>query len=354
MVTDQDILNYLEGRTSPSEVQDINLWIDLNQANRSYFETYKSIWLASSNIRDYKKVDVDAEWAKFNMTIASEQNLSNQDPLLSKTKQRKFNLLPYSIAASLAILIGALFFLKSDNREPNVVEVMQEQSEMLRIDARSEAKSITLSDGTFIALKPNAIIEYSTSFSIEDTREVSLIKGLAEFDVAHDANKKFIVTCDGVGIEVLGTVFKVNADNNQVDVSLISGSVKAYEIANLGNNIVMEPGDNISFAENKFIKEVTEVIPIAPVQNSVVVKPVKKIKGSLYKLGDVLTFLDKKYGKKLKIDRKLGVDKSEQIRIDINQADLNTILQDLEKVTTLTTRAGKCDDCLIITSKDKK
>ena len=354
MVSDLDILKYLEGKTSLSEVQEINLWIDQSQVNRDYFESYKSVWLASSNIKDYKTVDVDAEWAKFNTTIASEQNVSNQDSLPVEKKLNKFNLLPYSIAASLAIMLGTFFFLKSDNLEPAVVEVLQKESEILRIEAFAKSKSITLSDGTNIALKPNTVIEYSSLYSSENTREVRLVEGLAEFDVAHDANKKFVVTCDGVGIEVLGTIFYVNVDNDQVDISLSSGSIKAYEITNQENSIIMNPGDKISFAANKFIKEEKEINSIVPIKEPASVKPVEKIKGSLYKLGDVLAFLDNKYGKKLKIDRKLGIDKSESIRIDINQADLKTILHDLEKVTTLTTRDGNCDDCLIITANNKK
>ncbi|WP_114791713.1 FecR domain-containing protein [Niabella yanshanensis] len=84
---------------------------------------------------------------------------------------------------------------------------------------------IKLSDGSVVWLNAGSSITYPVVFN-QSTRKVSM-DGEAYFDIAHDKQKPFIVSKNGVvNIEVLGTRFNVAAYQQQAKVTLLEGSVK--------------------------------------------------------------------------------------------------------------------------------
>jgi ferric-dicitrate binding protein FerR (iron transport regulator) len=90
---------------------------------------------------------------------------------------------------------------------------------------------LTLPDGTHVWLNAASSLRYPTVF-VGDSRYVSL-KGEAYFEVAHNAQKPFLVGADGkANIEVLGTHFNINAYDNEasVNTTLLEGSVKVYSL----------------------------------------------------------------------------------------------------------------------------
>lgn len=372
MITEYEILRFLEGKASEKESQQLNEWLEKSEANRNQFERISAILNASNSLNEYKSVDADIEWDAFNKIISTqEQKVKEESPLVVANKKSRLNILPYSIAASLAILIGAYFFLQTQDTSPDDLDTIQYVSEELRQETQELSKSLILPDSTVVNLNPYSSIEYSVSLDKESSRQVKLLSGSADFDVTHDADRKFKVFCDGIGIEVLGTVFSVNKSNDGVDVNLKSGAISAYKVNDKTSSILMQPGDQLSFKEGKFIKtensNITDVLPkeeIAPVIEKTIepVIPVvaketsKEIKeeGSTYPIGKVLDFIDNSFGKRLKVDKRLGVDLEESIWFHIHEEDLEVMLKKLEEATGLTTRPGKCDDCYIITSPSKK
>ncbi len=90
----------------------------------------------------------------------------------------------------------------------------------------SKIISLTLSDGTRVWLNNESELTYPASFAGNE-RKVE-IKGEAYFEVAKDPRRKFIVSSNGVGTEVLGTHFNVNAykDEGNIKVTLLEGSVR--------------------------------------------------------------------------------------------------------------------------------
>lgn len=93
---------------------------------------------------------------------------------------------------------------------------------------KGEKKQVVLSDGTKVLLAPDSKLSYPEKFP-KDLREVKL-EGEAYFEVVHKPKHKFIVHTADADVEVLGTVFDVNAYGDSYDVStvLISGRVKLY------------------------------------------------------------------------------------------------------------------------------
>lgn len=381
MITDQQILKYLEGKATSFEVQDIKAWIASNDDNRTYFESIERIFIASQTLSDYKHVDAEAEWNEFsNLINKTDSSIATQakpeyieenaTSTIVETKKSRF--LPYSIAATLTILIASLFYLQGSKQttETQLVETILAET--------SDRKDLVqLPDQSIIILNENSAFEYPSSFDKEGDREIHLIKGSASFDIAHDPNKKFIVNVDGLGVEVMGTVFKIlKLSESKTQVNLKSGSIKAYELSNPSNNIILSPGDKIVYNNTNFSR-----IDPTKSRSAVVVSPIKKLESirpmvvalasskpeitvpaiiepeakiSTFRLGDVIDLLKKKYGKKVKFERRLGIDKEQRISIDINQDDLQTIILELEKLTPLRSKPGECDDCYTISSTNKK
>jgi transmembrane sensor len=89
---------------------------------------------------------------------------------------------------------------------------------------------INLSDGTKVWLNSASSLKYQTVFS-GDERKVEL-SGEGYFEVAHQANKPFIVKTNQQQIAVLGTHFNVNAydDEHAIKTTLLEGRVSVERI----------------------------------------------------------------------------------------------------------------------------
>lgn len=86
--------------------------------------------------------------------------------------------------------------------------------------------SIKLPDGTLAFLNAGSQLDYPASFKGKK-REVALI-GEAYFEVAHNAEKPFIVKTHGLQVEVLGTKFDLAAypTDKIIETVLVEGKVK--------------------------------------------------------------------------------------------------------------------------------
>jgi transmembrane sensor len=85
-----------------------------------------------------------------------------------------------------------------------------------------ERTRIPLQDGSVVFL--NELTEMQVSFS-NTNRKVSLIRGEALFDVAHDARREFVVHSLGTEIQALGTQFDVRQLPGRTQVVVVEGSV---------------------------------------------------------------------------------------------------------------------------------
>lgn len=113
-------------------------------------------------------------------------------------------------------------------------------SEVHKIEVpRGTEFSMTLSDGTYVMLNSETVMEYPVQYH-GDVRSVSL-KGEAYFEVAKNG-KPFVVKVNGCTVNVLGTHFNIRAyeDENQIQTTLVEGSV---EVKSHGDKVLLEPGE---------------------------------------------------------------------------------------------------------------
>lgn len=83
---------------------------------------------------------------------------------------------------------------------------------------------LELKDGTVVWLNSSSTLSFPEEFAKEE-RKVEL-DGEAYFEVAKDADRPFRISVKGATIEVLGTSFNVNAYTDEVNTSLVEGSVR--------------------------------------------------------------------------------------------------------------------------------
>lgn len=161
-------------------------------------------------------------------------------------KIKRFNFSPFfKVAAVLAVVIlSAVLYFSYWNKENFKTDF-------------GKIKTLTLPDGSEVTLNGNSKISYAANFD-NGVREVWL-SGEALFNVKHiniDTNnikpeEKFIVHCDDMNIEVLGTTFNVKSRHEQTSVGLLSGKVRLdyHDVSREKKQFVMAPGDLVKHTE---------------------------------------------------------------------------------------------------------
>ena len=158
----------------------------------------------------------------------------------------------FAAAASLAIVILATYSLTRGKFEASPLE-----STRNLIAEYGQISSMTLPDGTMVSLNSGSTLLYPESFK-GDSRIVYL-SGMANFSVAKDPSKPFIVKTAHMDVQALGTTFCVQSfmgeptvrttlKEGKVKVDIGSGSVKSY-ILNPGMQLIYTPsGNSVSLA----------------------------------------------------------------------------------------------------------
>ncbi len=122
------------------------------------------------------------------------------------------------VAASFALVALVFAFWKTP-AETNAFET-----------AIGENRSVTLADGSIIALGGDTRIEVALS---ENVRAIELTKGEALFKVAKDAARPFKVRAGDATIIAVGTEFNVERDSDRAVVSVTEGRVVVKPVVGL-------------------------------------------------------------------------------------------------------------------------
>jgi ferric-dicitrate binding protein FerR (iron transport regulator) len=184
-----DIAKWLSGDLTPEE--------KLAFEQTEEFKAYAKIINATDKLRD-PAYDEDAVFSKIKQQIATQP------------KVRKLNLrYVYSgIAASLVLFFGLYFFLQN-----TTTSVHSDFGQQL---------AMTLPDGSTVTLNSKSTLDYDKA-SFDNNRIVHL-DGEAYFEVTKGATFK-VITDEGT-VEVLGTAFNVDTNEQFFSVHCYAGKVK--------------------------------------------------------------------------------------------------------------------------------
>jgi ferric-dicitrate binding protein FerR (iron transport regulator) len=151
----------------------------------------------------------------------------------------------YKIAATIFLTIS-LSYLAYLHYQPKNSVTLNEY-----VVLPGEVKEFVLSDGTKVWLNSKSVLIASEPF-VDKNREVLLI-GEGYFEVAHNAEKPFIIKTSSLSTTVLGTHLNVSAypGDMQTEVSLYEGKVELADKNRSENKLIMKPGQKVSFTNNE-------------------------------------------------------------------------------------------------------
>lgn len=199
------IQQYIEGKASQEEREDIARWIDRDEKNHEEFRLLRNLYDATL----------------WNDTEAPAAKLPTHKRGLSIVREL------LKVAAVFLIAFGLYTWLLP-TRKTTEDESLAMKSLYVPEGQRAE---ITLTDGTHVWLNAQTHLSFPERFT-GDTRQV-VLDGEAYFDVTPNKEKAFIVHTNQYDVTVLGTEFNVKAytHTGYFEASLIEGSVEVSSSA---------------------------------------------------------------------------------------------------------------------------
>ncbi|WP_343745794.1 FecR domain-containing protein [Chitinophaga sp.] len=148
-------------------------------------------------------------------------------------------LLPLSVAASVLIVVGAVYLKYQLNTSGRKAATTSMASHQIHNNG-NDIKTLALADGSVIHLSPNSTLSWKDT--VQTLRRLTL-QGKADFIVHADTKRPFIVEAAGITVTALGTTFTVNTQTaNKVAVKLSTGKVQIHTTDN-NEDVCLLPGE---------------------------------------------------------------------------------------------------------------
>ena len=334
------LLRHLDGILSSTERTTIDAWLSESPAHRAEIDLTEKILKESSQIESYVKVDSTLEWAAFQSKIGASDMEStkivpmvpeptyvsdDQSTSFENTSQRT-SIFPmwarYAVAASIVLLLAAFLWIRKpvENYETFVTTDFTDQRTMI--------------DGTIIELAENSTIKYPKTLKGLDERRLYL-DGNGKFSVTANKEKKFFVEAkNGIGVEVIGTIFKVYKHEDFLEaVENIEGKVRVYSLEDPSIYRDLEKGQKVGWDGSKFV-DLNEIV----VQDN----------SQEYQILYVLDFLMQNSAWKVISSPNMPFDEKGIVKIDLEKP-VDQILEDLRARSDFDYIQLDCNSCYQIT-----
>ncbi len=167
----------------------------------------------------------------------------------SEERRRRVRMLfsAVAVAASLALVSTLTFTLTRGRYRVSPLE----GTRSLATDY-AQMRSITLEDGTKVYLNAGSSLLYPSSF--QKGSRIVYLTGQANFSVAKDASRPFIVKTSYMDVEALGTTFCVQSYGGEraVRTTLLEGKVRVSVPSSSGNKgYLLEPGMQLEYTPSE-------------------------------------------------------------------------------------------------------
>jgi transmembrane sensor len=183
-------------------------WIAGDPERRREFEAIDEFW------NDLGAIENSPEVLRERAAIARRRALSLKPAIAPEATRSTYNRKRvWAVAAAVLLVVGTLLLVQRQTTDRYVTSI-------------GEQRSVPLADGSVVSL--NTATEIRLHFSA-DRRGVELVSGQANFEVAKDASRPFVVTAGGSEVRAVGTQFDVYKTVDKVTVTLIEGKVAIKE-----------------------------------------------------------------------------------------------------------------------------
>lgn len=193
-------------------------------------------WLAANPDRRREFEAVEQFWERFGQfehspgVVRGRAAIDERRRSSKRAVARKFA----ALAAAVVVLAGATL-------------IFVERGSGLRLaTAIGEQRTVPLADGSIITLNTNSEVRVDYT---EARRGVELVRGQANFEVAKDAARPFVVRAGGSDVRAIGTVFDVYKALDKVTVTLIEGRIAVDQQGRA--EVLLAAGEQLSFTDNE-------------------------------------------------------------------------------------------------------
>lgn len=169
--------------------------------------------------------------------------------------QKPVNRVAATIAVLVALSLSVIYLVWNNGK-------FAKEQMLLVFSGSNSTQQVVLPDGSTVFLNKNTTIKFPEVFKSK-VRRVEL-SGEAIFQVTHDPNRPFIVSANGVQVEVLGTKFNVTAYPTEkvVTTTLISGKVKLKYVdpkTKKEQSVTLAPNHSATFFHDQNRFEISKV-----------------------------------------------------------------------------------------------
>lgn len=231
---DQWLVRMNSGIANAEINSDLKRWLECDPRHQQAYENAKQLWQQLGQLHHYPP---------FRKTLEPHYGYSDRS---IKRLMPNFHL-SMAVAACLALITLMMPWLNirlnADHRT-----------------AVGETKSLQLADGSMLYMNTQTAIAVNYS---QAERKIRLLEGEAEFVVAKDTNRPFIVSVGDETIKALGTDFIVRCEHDQLTVTQLESRVEIRHPAH-DQALVLNPGEQLQHQhghafENKNLVDIQKV-----------------------------------------------------------------------------------------------
>ncbi|WEK02191.1 MAG: FecR domain-containing protein [Candidatus Sphingomonas phytovorans] len=202
---------------------------------RSAFEQWLS---APGNAEDY--AEVVATW---DQTMFVANTAMGRDRNLDRARSRRPLALIAAGLVALAAISGGYYALRHERFGAGP---MQQSGAVDIVADRLARRTVRLADGSRVTLDRDAAVR---DLGSAKERHLLVLRGRVRFDVAHDADRPFIVDAGRGRVIAHGTIFDVALEGENVRVALVRGSVEVRRRGDPGSPAerprLLAPGEQL-------------------------------------------------------------------------------------------------------------
>lgn len=219
------LARYFSGEASAEERAALAIWRKASLENERLFVECEKLWRALGEEKQPRVPNVDAAWRELEIKLGLPQAQEQRPGRILAMKKPAPRVAPASVfawrgrsgmmavAAILLLAFSALLY-KTWQHTP---------ARQTLVTANAEQRQVELPDGSLVTLNSGSTLEYPKTFAREQ-RGIKL-SGEAFFEVAHDAQRPFLVNTANAQIKVLGTKFGIWSRGEETRVVVREGRV---------------------------------------------------------------------------------------------------------------------------------
>ena len=228
-IDEEVLVAFLKGELDAAQAAAVEAWYDRSAANRRMLGQVYYILYVSDRINDAAGIDVERSLRQFKRRMHAGRRIS--------LRRSAVRIAAAAVIAAVLLAGGLTTVLLSKRLAQPVTVVTQ----------LGERSQVVLPDGTKVWLNSSSSVEYVAPFFSRQRRVKMEVE--AYFEVEHDRRAPFVVSTNGLDIEVLGTRFNIRNDDNEhrVTTVLLEGAVKAYASGREQASVRLHPAQQLVF-----------------------------------------------------------------------------------------------------------